>query len=298
MARTLFARGSKGALVSELQRKLGMPNPTGNFFDQTVAAIKAKQAEQKVEENGVCDFDFWPKVMERPVPPVFERALQLTAAFEGTGFQLAEGNFDGAGITWGLIGFTLVNGELKRVFDAIAQAVPGQLQKCFGQLLPTWQKILVAPKSEQIAFANTISLGKSRAQLAPEWRQAFFDLGAVPEVQQIQFERAQDVYKPLAESIAAFCGLKSELGFALAFDIAVQNSFDDSLKAMITKAFDTHPLQRELDRRVLVAHAVAEHANPKFQQDVLTRKLLLASGSGMVHGQSYVLTSWGLEDVA
>lgn len=297
MARTLFARGAKGELISELQRKLGMTNATGNYFDQTVAAVKARQEKLGHDATGVVDFEFWPAVMEQPVPPVFARSLQLTAAFEGTGFQLAEGNFDGAGVTWGLIGFTLVGGELKRVFDVIAATVPQELERCFGPLLPTWKKILAASKSEQIAFANSISKGKSNAQLAPEWLKAFNDLGAVPEVQQIQFARARDVYKPLAESIAAFCGFTSELGFALAFDIAVQNSFDDKLKAMITAAFDSHPLQRELDRRVLVAHAVAEHARKEFQQDVLTRKLLLATGSGIVHGQSYVLTSWGLDDV-
>src|SRR4029453_14902075 len=49
---------------------------------------------------------------EQPVPTVWERCLQLTAAFEGHNYVVLAGNFDGAGLTWGIIGFTMKQGEL------------------------------------------------------------------------------------------------------------------------------------------------------------------------------------------
>ena len=296
MARTLFARGTKGELIQELQLKLGMPNATGNYFDQTVAAVQAEQTKRGMTSTGIVDFDFWPAVMERPVPTVFERALQLTAAFEGSGFTLAEGNFDGAGLTWGFIGFTLHGGELAKVLGRIAIECPGALEECFGDLLPSLLQKLAAPWPEQLEWANSISLGTSKDQLQPAWRDAFAKLGAKPEAQRVQFERAQDVYKPLAERIAGDWNLKSELGFALAFDIAVQNSYDQKLRDMISAGIQAKTPASELNTRVIIAHAVSEHSLAAFQADVLSRKLLIATGSGTAHGVAYTLNNWGLAD--
>ena len=61
------------------------------------------------------DVSTWTKLLWTQVPTTQERSLQLTAAFEGHGFTLAEGNWDDAGITWGIIGFTLLHGELSKI---------------------------------------------------------------------------------------------------------------------------------------------------------------------------------------
>ena len=34
---------------------------------------------------------------------------------EGHGFTMVAGDFDGAGLTWGIIGFTLKHGEIQRI---------------------------------------------------------------------------------------------------------------------------------------------------------------------------------------
>jgi hypothetical protein len=43
---------------------------------------------------------------------------------------------------------------------------------------------------------------------------------------------------------------------------------------------------------------VADKANPAFRDDVRDRKLTLATGSGRVHGGTFVLRNWGLDDLA
>ena len=62
--------------------------------------------------------------MSSPAPDLKQRWLQLTADFEGTGFTKAVGNFDGAGLTWGIIDFTLLNGELGAVLKEIRTKHP------------------------------------------------------------------------------------------------------------------------------------------------------------------------------
>ena len=71
--------------------------------------------------------------MRTPEPPIFERCLQVVASFEGTGFTLIEGNFDGAGLTWGIIGFTLRDGELGQVLSDINSRHPDLFSQAFRQ---------------------------------------------------------------------------------------------------------------------------------------------------------------------
>ena len=54
------------------------------------------------------------------------------ASFEGTQFTLIEGNFDGAGLTWGIIGFTLKNGEISSLLGTINHQFPDLLSLAFG----------------------------------------------------------------------------------------------------------------------------------------------------------------------
>src|SRR5690242_325125 len=123
MARDYFRRvppGSQmvsGTLISDIQSSLaalGVPvgQVDGLFGGQTRDSLSAFQTSRGLPITGTVSDTTWPALMRTDAPPIFERCLQVTAAFEGTGFTLVVGNFDGAGITWGIIGFTLVNGEL------------------------------------------------------------------------------------------------------------------------------------------------------------------------------------------
>jgi hypothetical protein len=48
---------------------------------------------------------------------------------------------------------------------------------------------------------------------------------------------------------------------------------------------------------VIIANVVANGSLPQFRQDVLSRKLTIATGAGAVHGGTFVLRNWGLADV-
>ena len=303
MARVLFAKGASGEIVRRIQRRLTAKGfdpkgVDGRYGDDTRKAVRAFQTSSRLDPSGEVDVTTWRKLMAKPVPSVRERALQVTAAFEGHDFTLAQGNFDGAGITWGIIGFTLAHGELSKIVLEVQQQAPQLVKQAFGAKAQELLAIMRAPRARQIAFADSISLGASKVRLAEPWRTGFRKFGELERVQAVQLAHANHDYFQPARETARTLRLKTELGLALAFDVHVQNGgIKPEARAEIKRHMAQHPMEREQDLRVAVAHAVANHSAPQFRQDVLSRKLTIATGGGTVHGGSFVLRNWGLAEL-
>jgi hypothetical protein len=301
MARVFFAKGAQGEIIRRMQLQLGFDTEgaDGIFGGDTFKAITAFQRSQGLDPTGEVDAATYEKLMGAKVPLVRDRALGVTAAFEGHGFTLAQGNFDGAGITWGIIGFTLAGGGLKGILLEIQKAHPDLLQNAFGAKTDQLLELLKKPMKDQLAFADGISLGTSKTRLAEPWRTAFKTLGEFPEAQDIQLQHVESDYLKPSLQTARKLALETELGLALAFDIHVQNGgIKEAARQKIEAALQEHPVAREIDRRILIAQAVADSAKRDFRQDVLNRKMTLATGTGRVHGATFVLRNWGLEDLA
>jgi hypothetical protein len=116
------------------------------------------------------------------------------------------------------------------------------------------------------------------------------------DVQALQLELAdQDYGQPSVETANAL-GLETELGRALAFDIHVQNGgIKAKARRDIESALDETPVTTEQELRVIIANAVAD-ASSSFREDVRARKLSIATGTGKVHGELFVLANWGLDE--
>jgi peptidoglycan hydrolase-like protein with peptidoglycan-binding domain len=300
MARVFFARGAQGEIIRRMQLRLGGDprQADGIFGADTFKAVTAFQKAQGLPQTGEVDATTWKKLMDAKIPPVRDRTLGVTGTFEGHGFTLAQGNFDDAGITWGIIGFTLDGGELKSLLLEIQKAHPGLLQQAFGARTDQLLDLLKKPMKDQIAFADSISLGKTKERLAEPWRTAFRVLGEMQEVQDIQLRHVDEDYFKPALRTARDLGLETELGIGLAFDIHVQNGgVKTAARQKIEAARKEHPVAREIDLRILIAQAVADTARRDFRQDVLDRKMAIATGAGRVHGATYVLRNWGVDDL-
>jgi hypothetical protein len=302
MGRIVIAAGSRGELVERLQRALvefGFPQDgvDGAFGAATKTALIGYQKLHGFTPSGDAD-DETCQALIGDVPDVHERALGVTAAFEGHGYSLAQGNFDGAGITWGIIGFTLGNGELGSILNELEQRNPETLLTAFGDKTDELLDVLTRLRTQQIAWADQISLGKSKARLAQPWRDAFARLGSDSNVQALQREHVNTDYFEPARQTATDYELSTELGIALAFDIHVQNGgIKVAAAADIHNHLAEHPIATEQERRVIIASAVADNARPQYRDDVRARKLTLAVGTGKVHDKLYVLRNWGLDDV-
>lgn len=295
MSHILFGLGAKGRLVEDLQAGLvanGVPlaKVDGDFGNKTREAVRVFQTREGTAPTGAVTRDEWTAITGLPVPTLFQRSLQLTASFEGHSYTLAVGNFDGAWLTWGVIGFTLKHGEVQRIVLEVEHGSPHLITDAFAADGAELIRIMKAPPIEQRSWANTNTL--SNGGLAEPWRSGFDRLGRFTEVQAIQNRRAHDNYFMPATRTAATLGIATEAGIALCFDIHVQNG---GIKPDIRDALvPLVPGQAERPFLERIAREVAISARPEFRDDVLARKMTLATGTGIVHGKQYALENWGL----
>lgn len=306
--RTFFQRAPsgfrtvQGELIKKMQQVLIAKDflqdkDDGVFGGNTERAVQSFQQQNQLAPTGKVDDQTWLKLMSTPAPDLKQRCLQITADFEGTGFTKAVGNFDGAGITWGIIGFTLSNGELGAVLTAIRSAHPAVFSAAFGELEDKIVEVIHSSHSEQIHFANSISVGSSKMRILDVWAKAFEKLGSDPSVQEIQLERTEKFFEIANRDRQRF-NVENELGLALCFDIAVQNGgIDSTERARIrAKIEQNHPTTQQ-DLRIIIANVVAENSRPQFIEDVRRRKLTIATAQGTVHGSRFAVKTWGLDDL-
>jgi murein DD-endopeptidase MepM/ murein hydrolase activator NlpD len=300
-AKIVLGRGALGEHVRQLQARLAElgfdpKGIDGAFGPGTEKAVGAFRKKQGLGAGGEVDAATWQAAMERPVPTLQERALAVTAAFEGHGFDLAAGNYDGAGLTWGIIGFTLQHGSVSALILEAHTQDPSLVQQAFGKNADELLTIMRAPRPRQLAWADSISIGARKTGVREPWKGCFRRFGQLAAVQALQVARVQSAYWDPARRTAKELGLKTELGLALCFDIHVQNgSVRPSAREQIRREVAENPIHKERELRVIVANAVADASRPQYREDVRSRKLTLATGAGKVHGATYVLRNWGLD---
>ena len=311
MARDYFVKPQpgltpvSGTTISDVQLALNAAGAgnlvtDGLYGGHTADAISAFQQSKNLPVNGNVSDVTWTALMRTAAPPIFERCLQLTASFEGTGFTLVVGNFDGAGITWGIIGFTLLGGELGAVLRTVNQANPHLVTQAFGRDADQIMEITgpTTSAAKKTAWADSISRGAKKYSVAEPWKTYFHDLGTYREVQQVQVARARDVYWTIAKGDASQLGLGDELDCLLMYDVAVQNG-GMGAKQRLQKAQAAIQQQKPRTaqaKRKIIATVVADTASAKYRQDVLDRKTAIAVGKGVVHGGKYDMSGWGFLD--
>lgn len=309
MSRNWFGPGLNGELAVRIQNYLiaagaqGSDVPgfaDGDFGDKTERSVKAYQIAQVPTNGGtgIVDNDTWTAVAQGdPVPTLFERCLGLTAWYEGTNYAGVMGDWDGAGITWGIIGFTLQYGELQALLSTIEAEQPGTLAACFpAPLLATWMQRTDKSVSlaAQVSWALGISIAPRFTKLQAAWEAAFNQLGNTAVAQKAQQAAAQNQYFAPALISAQRLGFGTELGIALCFDCHVQDGAipQDVIDSIVSAG------QSEADSRLALAKAIADRAKPKYQADVLARKTVIANGGGAIRGTTLDLANWGLADIA
>lgn len=302
MARILYGVGAHAGVVSAIQRaltaaKFDPKGLDGVYGANTAAAVRAFQGACSLAASGTVDDVTWQALMKAPIPGADVRCLELTAAFEGHGYTLAQGNWDGAWLTWGIIGFTLKHGEVQKIILGVEGTSHDLIGKAFGTNAGALIAIMKDSPRNQERWADSVSVSGGR--LAEPWRSGFALLGQFPEVQEAQRQLAHTAYFLPAVRTARSLKLKSELGLALCFDIHVQNgSINADAGDEIDSALAAKAPASERSLREIIANAVAENSASRYVQDVRQRKLTIARGSGMVHGAQFVLDNWGLGEFA
>lgn len=295
-------RAVRGEVVRRVQLKLKAAGSDpgeidGIYGKDTEAALKDFQHKQGLQISGKITGETWSKLLKEKPPEILDRCLQLTGDFEGHGFQKIAGNFDDAGLTWGIIGFTLKHGEIQKILAEVQQKQPALIDQAFGNLKDELVGILQEKLSEQLVWAESISIGTQKYRVEQPWEDAFEKLGTFPEVQAVQLQRVTKYWNIAVRDSERF-RLETEMGIALCFDIAVQNGGIDFGKEerRIGQWLDRNPGATDRDRRVLIADVVAENSRPKYVEDVRQRKRAIATGEGDVHRAKYAMRYWGIAE--
>lgn len=286
----------------------------GGFGGGTESAVKVFQRNNALDQDGCVGPGTWGKLFpgEKATPaasqmlnePVALRCLALTSSFE-TGNMPPEcfcgitGDFDGQGISVGALQWNIGQGTLQPLLHEMFEKHEQVSKDIFHENLDVLRALSGSSKQEQLDFARSIQNLRNFRVNEP-WRGMMRTLGRTPEFQQIQAEHAGKI-QTKARSMSADYGLTTERGVALMFDICVQNgSISSVVKAQIMADFATMPDKNDQVQRMrIIANRRSAAANPKFVNDVRTRKLTIAEGKGTVHGITYDLEEqFGLRLVA
>lgn len=302
--------GSAGPEVLEIQRRLarlGFYNgPVDAIFGgATDAGVVAFQRSLGLDLDGIVGDQTWKALFggdAAPAPAVTrqalaQRCLALTGAIE-TGaappecFAALAGDFDGQGISFGVIKLALGNGSLGEFLRALDVDHPACIDDVFHENAPVLRAVARAPIAEQLTWARSIQQ-QAHHQLDEPWQGMFRALGRRAECQALQIAVAGKRFQA-AQALCREYGLWSERGVALMFDIVVENgSIGPLVQAQIQRDYDAMAgLDRdalEVARMQSIARRRAAVCSPASASDVLVRKLTIAEGSGRIHGRTFDL---------
>ncbi len=227
-----------------------------------------------------------------------EKCWELTTAFEGNGWGGLTGNFDGQGWSAFSLSWATGQGTLQPLVQAMHAAGPETFSRCCtveveGRGTVDLSSDLLAwcamPVDEAVVWAAARCQADPEKHPLPHWRDVFENLGAVEGFRAVQRAHGSP-YMAEAHRIYEAFSFTTERGLALAFDIAVQDGSVRPEARAVFGASDPGRTAAEEARLVALAKAVAaESLDPV---DVRSRKLCIALGSGVVHGQSYDLAEW------
>lgn len=327
----VFARGMRGDLVEQLQTALAniqvpaegggqesaLVAIDGDFGRSTQRAIQRVQAKLGHPITGVVDAALWREIVKTEWPDHFERNLSLVVPFEGHGYTKAAGNWDKAGITWGVIGFILITrakvkkkivlryGPLRDLLKEAFEKHEATMVAAFGDgQAKVLKLILDATPDDLYKFAVQVSDGKKNYALRPNWQKAFEELGNVPAIRKLQRAYAKRLYyDPAIEEAEEFgkeFDMASERTDQLFFDIQVNNGGlgrkqeKPSAKAALKALLAASPKARLTEKLNAITQVLAT-SRPKFAKDINERKGTISNGFGRVHGKDYRLEGWGIE---
>jgi hypothetical protein len=275
-----FKIGSRGFLIQRLQRAVDI-KADGIFGPQTAAAInntEAGPAEYSAAGLG------W--------PDDFERAMNLVSCFEGTSFGDCNlHDIDGAGLTFGIAGFTTKHGEVQELLARHIARAPAALD-----ILPAaLQNALLALLSRRAAAGQwRDAFYGPKGSVLPAWRSALAAWGEMPSMQTLQLQLARERFWEPAVVVAQSLGFSSLQAYTFFLDVAVQNGGWRKSHLVMAKRMIDWFSEDESKALAVAARAVAACAREEWRNDVLARKMAIATARGVVHGREYDLRKFGM----
>jgi hypothetical protein len=235
-------------------------------------------------------------VMPLAQQPLNLRCLALTGTFETSVpppgcFGCINGDFDGQGISYSALQWNFGQSTLQPLLIAMTTSHPDLMGRVFGDLYTQLSAVFAMPRIRQLEWARSIQ--SARHTLDDRWRGCFHALGETAEFQAIA-TRHTSAFFDGALALCRTYGLQSQRATALMFDIKVQNgTIGPAAHSLIERDSAAlapgDPSVIEAARMRIIANSIADTAGVRWREDVRSRKLTVANGTGTVHGLHYDL---------
>lgn len=236
-----------------------------------------------------------------------EKTLGMTGFFETsngypTCYGITSGNFDGAGLSHGVLQFNYGTGSLQPLWSYLNTNYNQMCRDIFGTDYQEWVDTLTMTNADAVFWADSISdydaNGEKRI-IIPPWKGYFQTLGETQPSIDKQITYSQD-WLPNAHKWFDTLGLYSRRGFALVWDISVQQGRLFSLNQiyqdfkLIDPTGKTRAQIEEEKLRIIVNRTSFDNRPSVWSQDVYDRKIMLVNGTGDYHGTPFVMSQYDL----
>lgn len=253
----------------------------------------------------------------------FALALNISSTFEGhENWKNITNNFDGQGLSMGLLNQTLGTESLQPLLLEMLQAHKAQMKKQFSdnnfksleQMILKWKddagvraasrEALFAEDSDSISildedvrmhiFANagdhsvdwavkTIYTDTQGKKFKTDWKSQLQTLCMTPEYRSVQFEAARYLHEKSKSYFERF-QLKEIRSYLFLFDVVVQNGgFYQRNLAEFQDFMIKNPRATESQKLAALLKSRLVQVKDQFKEDVKARKQSLIDGFGRVH---------------
>lgn len=249
----------------------------------------------------------------------FQLALNISGSFEGnTGWANLTNNFDGQGLSMGLLNQTLGTGSLQPLMTKMRALYFSQMQSLFSashfqslsdmltaygasvQLSGTSNRFLLDSSPLDQDWSPTVQLFAATREsnsvswavqnlyngtaFKPDWSKELTALATHPLYVSLQIEAAEVIHAK-ARSLQNTLGLYDLRSYLVMFDFVVQNGGLGSQEIPeYQAAVAANPSMTVTQKLNKILELRLRRVIPQYVEDVRSRKTALINGAGTVHG--------------
>lgn len=216
---------------------------------------------------------------------------EITGKFEtGGSWKRVSNNYDGYGPSIGILQFAWGVGSLQPLIKKFAKRVDLRTIFTQGQIRSLFEVMQEPVKTQRIYSNDNWFHEKSWIDIG--MHRNFAAMARHPEFAIVQIEAAKKYGDKAAKLFEAY-DFKTLRAFAIFFDIAVQNGgvrMSTQKEIFCLRRETRKTLGRRMTNKERLRNWIkvrASKSNPKWQKDVLSRKMAILNGKGVVHGKKY-----------
>lgn len=232
---------------------------------------------------------------DKPLP-IFDLCLKITSGFEGAEFGTITGNFDGMGLSAGIMQWNIGSGSLQAY---ILNHIDPMIYNFPVPITP----LIKLPKDQALLWHKDIALDAS-GKLKPEWLKAWKIFMTKSEVINLQ-KQACGKYFQRAREIAGKLGFSQQNARAMAwsYDVAVQSwslgidapdaNYEQAANILQLygpenfMVWQGNDLNNDQVKLVIASHLRALKCRQEYRNDFFIRKCTISVGAGIVHKTKY-----------